>query len=79
MPLFIGLRIDRQYIDTGIGKQAGADQRLNKSTYPGLVGIEAAKQRCDDLLASALQRLDDFGDDATSLRWLAQFIVERRN
>ncbi len=62
-----------------IGKQAGADQRLNKSTYPGLVGLDAAKQRCDELLASALQRLDDFGDDATSLRWLAQFIVERRN
>ncbi len=62
-----------------IGKQAGADQRLNKSTYPGLVGIEAAKQRCDELLASALQRLDDFGDDAASLRWLAQFIVERGN
>ena len=62
-----------------IGKQAGADQRLNKSTYPGLVGVEAAKQRCDELLGSALQRLDDFGDDAASLRWLAQFIVERRN
>jgi geranylgeranyl pyrophosphate synthase len=62
-----------------IGKQAGADQRLNKSTYPGLVGLDAAKQRCDELLASALQRLDDFGDDAASLRWLARFIVERRN
>lgn len=62
-----------------IGKQSGADQRLNKSTYPGLVGIEAAKQRCDELLASALQRLDDFGEDAASLRWLARFIVERGN
>jgi geranylgeranyl pyrophosphate synthase len=62
-----------------IGKRSGADQRLNKATYPGLVGVEKARQRCDELLASALERLDDFGDDATSLRWLAQFIVERGN
>ena len=60
-----------------IGKQSGADQRLNKATYPGLVGIEKARQRCDELLDSALQRLDDFGADAASLRWLARFIVER--
>ena len=62
-----------------IGKQSGADQRLNKATYPGLVGIEKARQRCDELLDSALQRLDDFGEDAASLRWLARFIVERGN
>lgn len=60
-----------------IGKHSGADQRLNKATYPGLVGIEKARRRCDELLASALQKLDDFGEDATSLRWLAQFIVDR--
>ena len=60
-----------------IGKHSGADQRLNKATYPGLVGIEKARQRCDELLDSALQRLDDFGEDAASLRWLARFIVER--
>ena len=60
-----------------IGKHSGADQRLNKATYPGLVGIEKARQRCDELLDSALQRLDDFGADAASLRWLARFIVER--
>lgn len=62
-----------------IGKQAGADLRLNKATYPGLVGIEKAKLRCDELLASALEKLDDFGDAAAPLRWLASYIVERGN
>jgi geranylgeranyl pyrophosphate synthase len=62
-----------------IGKQSGADQRLNKATYPGLLGIEAARRRCNELLDSALQGLDDFGEDAASLRWLARFIVERGN
>jgi len=60
-----------------IGKQAGADQRLAKATYPGLMGIETARQRCDELLRSALEQLDDFMDAADSLRWLARFIVER--
>ena len=62
-----------------IGKQSGADQRLNKATYPGLLGIEAARRRCNELLDRALQELDDFGEDAASLRWLAKFIVERGN
>ena len=62
-----------------IGKQAGADQRLAKATYPGLVGIDAARHRCDELLRSAIEQLDDFMEDAESLRWLARFIVERGN
>ena len=43
------------------------------------MGIERARSRCDELLNSALEKLDDFGDDAESLRWLARFIVERGN
>ena len=60
-----------------IGKQSGADQRLGKATYPGLVGIEEARARCNSHLRSALEQLDDFGDDAGPLRWLARYIVER--
>ena len=60
-----------------IGKRSGADQRLCKATYPGLVGISAARARCDQLLRSALEQLDDFGADAEPLRWLARYIVER--
>jgi len=62
-----------------IGKHTGADQRLRKATYPGLVGITAARERCDGLLRSALEQLDDFGASADSLRWLARYIVERGN
>ena len=62
-----------------IGKQAGADQRLGKATYPGLIGIDAARCRCDNLLHNALEQLDDFGDGADPLRWLARYIVKRGN
>jgi farnesyl diphosphate synthase len=62
-----------------IGKRAGADHRRDKATYPGLKGVDAARQRCDELLRSALEQLDDFMGAADSLRWLARFIVERGN
>lgn len=60
-----------------IGKQAGADQRLAKATYPSLFGIDAARKRCDCLLQTGLKQLDLFDDDAEPLRWLARYIVER--
>lgn len=60
-----------------IGKHTGADQRLRKATYPGLMGIDKARQRCDSLLRNALEQLDDFGPAADPLRWLARYIVER--
>jgi farnesyl diphosphate synthase len=60
-----------------IGKPAGSDERREKATYPGLLGLEASRRRCDELLRSALEQLDDFEDAAEPLRWLAQFIVER--
>jgi len=60
-----------------IGKPAGSDERLDKATYPALFGLDRSRQRCDELLNSALQHLDVFGDDARPLRWLARFIVER--
>jgi len=60
-----------------IGKQAGADERLGKATYPGLFGLDRSRQRCDELLDGALAHLRHLGDAAAPLEWLARFIVER--
>jgi farnesyl diphosphate synthase len=60
-----------------IGKPAGSDERLRKATYPGQLGLEESRRRCDELLRSALEQLDDFEAAAEPLRWLARFIVER--
>jgi len=60
-----------------IGKQAGADERLGKATYPGLFGLDRSRRRCNELLDGALQHLERFGEQATPLKWLARFIVER--
>jgi geranylgeranyl pyrophosphate synthase len=60
-----------------IGKPSGSDQRLCKATYPALFGVAASRARCEELLTSALGRLDRFGARAAPLEWLARFIVER--
>ena len=62
-----------------IGKRAGADIARRKATWPALFGIDAAHHRSDELLAGALERLDDFGADAEPLRWMARYIAERNH
>ncbi len=60
-----------------IGKPAGSDAKLGKATWPSLFGLEASRARCDELLRTALARLETFGADAAPLEWLARFIVAR--
>ncbi len=62
-----------------IGKNAGSDERLEKATWPALFGLEASRQRCDELLGAAIRSLDTFGPRAEPLRWLADYIGTRRN
>lgn len=61
-----------------LGKQQGADISLNKSTYPSLLGLAAAKQRAKDLYDEAITVLQDFDEAATPLRELARYIIERQ-
>ena len=60
-----------------IGKPSGSDEKRGKATYPALYGIEASRDRCDELLDSALGQLRCFGSKAAPLEWLARYIVER--
>ena len=62
-----------------IGKPAGSDAELDKASYPGLFGLDAAHARCDHLLDENLDRLDALGVRAEPLRWLARYIVHRGN
>lgn len=60
-----------------LGKTKGADQALNKSTYPAIIGLTAARQKTNDLYRQAIDSLADFGDSAAHLRYIADFIVIR--
>lgn len=62
-----------------IGKTVGADQMLNKSTYPKLLGLAQAKEKAENLYQNALSALEKLPFDTAVLRALAQFIVNRDN
>ena len=44
-----------------LGKLQGADQALNKPTYPALLGLESAREMARELHEDALLRLDGLG------------------
>ena len=60
-----------------IGKPAGSDRKKVKATYPSLFGLEASKQRINELLTTGLGLLEPFGKAADGLRHLAMIIVQR--
>jgi geranylgeranyl diphosphate synthase type II len=62
-----------------LGKTAGKDQAQQKATYPALYGILQSRDIAADLAAKALGELDFYGERASRLRELAQFLVARRS
>mgnify|MGYP003385788069 FL=1 len=60
-----------------LGKQAGADELHNKSTYTSLLGNEGAKTMLAQLHQQAITALDQFDERADHLRSIANFIVSR--
>lgn len=62
-----------------LGKTSGADLALHKSTYPSLLGLEAARLKATGLHGQALDALGGLGPSADRLRQLADFVVARKN
>lgn len=65
-----------------LGKTAGKDAANDKPTYVSLMGLEAAQNHAQDLLAEALNALGRSGLPATAtqaLRALAYMVVSRNN
>ena len=48
-----------------------------KATYPALFGLDQAHARADALLARAIAQIDDLGDAAEGLRWMANYTMLR--
>jgi geranylgeranyl diphosphate synthase type II len=61
-----------------LGKTAGKDTATEKATYPSLFGIDASIAKADELVTKANAALDRFGENATDLREIAAFLVERK-
>jgi len=71
--------LDVEETSAALGKTAGKDQAQAKATYPALYGIEKSRAIAGDLETKALAELVPYGERATRLRQLAQFLVARRS
>lgn len=61
-----------------MGKTAGADERIQKMTYPRLYGMEASKGIAGRLVEEAVKALDIFSSEADVLREIARYLLARR-
>lgn len=60
-----------------LGKGVGKDATLGKMTYPGLLGIDASRQKANALIDEACQALQPLGKHGDKLVALARFVTQR--
>jgi farnesyl diphosphate synthase/geranylgeranyl diphosphate synthase type II len=60
-----------------LGKTAGRDAALHKSTYPALLGVAGARERAEALVEEACAALEDVGLLTPALEFIARFTIER--
>jgi geranylgeranyl pyrophosphate synthase len=60
-----------------LGKTAGRDLELRKSTYPALLGVDGAKSRAAALVREGCTALDEVGLLTPALDRIAHFTIER--
>jgi geranylgeranyl diphosphate synthase type II len=63
--------------DQTLGKSAGKDARSGKATYPLVHGMEEARRKAEELVSSALRRLEPFGAAGRPLALLAELVIRR--
>ena len=61
-----------------LGKTAGRDAALGKSTYPALLGVDGAMERADALIDEGCMALSAVGLRTPLLESIARFVVRRR-
>jgi len=62
-----------------LGKTAGKDMEVDKTTYPKLLGLERSKEVAQELVDEAKAAIEEFGDAAAPLIGLADYIIARKN
>tara|TARA_A100001035_G_scaffold4037_1_gene3041 strand:- start:45789 stop:46706 length:918 start_codon:yes stop_codon:yes gene_type:complete len=60
-----------------IGKPLNSDMGLNKASYPSVIGLEASKERAENLCFEALEILSALPYETDELERLSKFIILR--
>ena len=70
--------LDVEESSAALGKTAGKDIAQQKATYPAVFGVAQSHEIAAKLAHDAIAQLDSFGQRASRLRALAEFLVHRR-
>ncbi|MFZ0641156.1 MAG: polyprenyl synthetase family protein [Candidatus Acidiferrales bacterium] len=70
--------LDVEESSAALGKTAGKDQAQKKATYPALFGIDKSRAFAQELALRADRELACYGERATRLRQVAEYLVARR-
>jgi geranylgeranyl diphosphate synthase type II len=70
--------LDVEESSVALGKTAGKDIAQQKATYPATYGLERSHEIANDLATRAIADLAPYGDKASRLRDIAEFLVVRR-
>jgi geranylgeranyl diphosphate synthase type II len=60
-----------------VGKRTGKDLERGKLTFPGLIGVDASRQRAEQLIAVAARSATLLGSHSQRLIGLAQYVLQR--
>ena len=60
-----------------LGKTAGKDQAVNKSTYPAILGLEASRKEAAKLTKAAMDALKPLGSKGVRLQEIATHLLKR--
>lgn len=71
--------LDATASSEALGKSAGADAKMEKSTYVSTMGVPAAKAHGEALVADAMNQLGAAGIKSGPLLELARFVAARRS
>lgn len=69
--------LDHTADEQQMGKRVGKDADRGKLTYPGLIGLDGARQRAQTLIESAREHVAVFGPAAWRLDQLATYMLNR--
>ena len=61
-----------------IGKSSKSDIKKQKASFPIIFGLEISKKRIHELLELAKNEISVFGDNAQSLKYMAESIINRK-
>jgi geranylgeranyl diphosphate synthase type II len=70
--------LDVEESSAALGKTAGKDIAQKKATYPSVFGLERSHQIAKELSEKAISELTAYGEKASRLREIAEFLVHRR-